>query len=188
MKKIILTIITVCIIINVFGQGEIKVNALGFLFGNYGVTYEHPMSDKVGLECILAYRNARIFELSDLIVRNEGVNAKIIGKLYLDNEKPNESWFINAYACAGTSSYFATVNPSNKLNNTSAGLGFGAGHKWLFDEKFVVESGFGMGKLFINNYSFNVSPTIDLAEFGWLFSYDFYVRLSFGYRIDYGKL
>lgn len=174
-------------------QHELKTNVLGLLFGSYGLQYEY-VTEEMGFLLGATYFNSSslsgdINEYSSFVITPEF-------RYYFNPDEDASGFFASAYFrfrsatgenWASFSDDQGTIQVSD-MKNTGMALGFTTGYKWVTRSGLVFESFFGLGRYFVNNYTYdpdipdNVLNTLFLDD---LPAFDFRFGLAVGYRIGH---
>lgn len=109
-----------------FKRNEVKLNALGLVFGGFELTYERLLNKRSSLG--LSYTTP--FQENDL---------NFAGTLYYRchfGKKPAQGFFLDAFAM-----YYGYDKESNGLirKKTDTAIGIGLGSKWVISKKIPVE-------------------------------------------------
>lgn len=147
---------------------EIKINPIGVLFGNADIGIEF-IRDGISFEVFPSFIS-RTVGITDL--RYSGLGLGAAARYYFNPEYARATkLFMAPYArFSRTSTRFA--NQDNRTNTRFA-VGFMVGYKWKSQGPITFELAFGLGRNFVNDWSFGDDFNGDRESLG---------RLAVGYR------
>ena len=179
-------------------QQDIRVNALGLFFKNYGLGYEYIINDEIAAGVYINVSNGSLLlnAINDINGSDYGYSSVSIMpefKYYYNPDFGADNRYFGAYLIYQNVSWnkLTAYDDNNNeikydMNNTSYGIGVLTGQKWVTNSGIYIESLIGIGKFFTSSIDFsdpNVEQYVDTKSYKYVSSYDFRFQVSVGYRI-----
>ena len=203
MKKIILSLLVAALSISsIMAQQDVKFNAFGMFFKNYGFGYEYVINDEMSAGVFIDYANGSLYldMLNDVGDYDYDYNRFSFSpefRFYTNPDFGADKRFFAVYARYQNVNYDNLEfhdNNTNKtikygMNNSLLGIGLSTGQKWVTNSGFYFETYWGFGRFFSSNITFDNSTVEEYynvnstAAYVYASSWDFRFQFSVGYRI-----
>ncbi len=203
MKKLILTIFVLTISVSTLkAQHDIKINALGLFFQDYGLGYEYIINESFSAGIFANYSTfPYLLSVEDYFegtahTRNSlSVSPEV--RYYLAPDFGADKRYIGAYfrykdvSWTDLSYYNNTNTPAlYNLDYSSIVLGMMTGQKWVTNSGIYFETLLGVGKALSSSTTFS-DPAAEqymednggLSEYSYVAGWDFRFQIAVGYRI-----
>ncbi len=175
-------------------QHEVKINALGLFYGNYGGAYEYGFAKKFGGNISASFYSTPVFlkKILDLGYKSKGINAEL--RYYAGKNTNSSGFFIGPYVKYIKRKYsgipfveasdFVQVNITD-ININKIALGLVTGYKGIILNNLVLGGYLGLGYNIYSNRTFT-NPEItekqkDSLPQG-LTTVNFRIGINVGYR------
>ena len=169
---------------NANAQIDVTVNPVGLLFSSFSGGVDLGFTEDMSAE-LLVSTNFNKYTIAGSEYKNNGFGVGAIGKYYFGPKNGCDKWHVGPYVKFGTGTAKFTdtttgTNVSSSIKRVSLGVGLYGGYKVVSAKNIVFDIGFGMGRNFINKWSWEdgSTSTTDLP----FLDYDFIGKLAVGYR------
>ncbi len=191
--KSLLILMAVLFSMNATAQNELKMDFAGFLWGNYGLSYEKILSNQMGVGGSANYYVITFDSFGDDDgIEFTGFNVAPEFRFYFNSRNSNSGYFAGPYVKFGqtSSNLFPYVKDEQWVDgsrtNTTVALGLGFGRKWVAPAGFVFETYSGYGKYLVDNIEYENKEQEEEYK-GYdsamsIFNFDWRVSVSVGWR------
>ncbi len=184
MKKLILTIFVLTISVSSLkAQHDIKVNALGLFFQDYGLGYEYIINESFSAGIFANYSTfPYLLSVEDYIDGTDHTRRSL-------NISPEVRYYLSPDF--GADKRYTTNDYSYyNLDYSSIVLGMMTGQKWVTNSGIYFETLLGIGKALSSSTTFS-DPVAEqqmednggLSEYSYVAGWDFRFQIAVGYRI-----
>lgn len=187
-------------------QHDVRVNFIGLLFKNYGIGYEFIINDEMGAGLSFSYSQSLLgLDTKDYSSLNitpdfrfytnpeDGADGFYFGG-YLNYAKVNLDNLSINLDTKTQDAYGNTIYADVPYNYTLTGFAIGLelGRKWVTNSGVFFETNFGFGRYLTTSHSYSDSRVEDYFKttesvgfeegIDWLYTFDYRLGLSIGYR------
>ncbi len=139
-------------------QIDVTINPIGLLFGDLNVGADFVLSENLSIEGTIGIATGSDdAAFNDAESKYFGLPITVFGKYYFNPNNGADKFYIDAWLRFVSRSYNWEGNDADLFvdySQTRVGGGFGIGYKVVSDGGFVFDIGFGAGRAFIDNTSF----------------------------------
>ena len=186
MKKYTLIAITLFYIAFTSAQVnvELKINPLGALFGSPDISAEYIVTDEFGVELAAEMHIGKYHVFSSEItddIRKSGYGFMLAAKYYFYPYDACDGFYAGLYARQNSFRVFNRVDTNYyEFNREIIAGGFMLGRKYKGDSGFLLDTGFGVGRLFVEKNQWLNEYNGD--DFDINIGFDLMWKLAIGYR------
>jgi len=206
MKKLLVTIVTVFIFSSsLLAQVDVKVNAFGLFFKNYGMGAEYIINDEISAGAFINYDSYRDLGIFLDVLSGGSANTVYSSftfspefRYYINPEDGADNRYFSAYLRYQSANWtdLETGIPDPQGNNIETlydvdnkgfAIGIGAGKKWVTNSGLYFETYYGVGKFLTNSITYSNSAVENkMKTNGNEDEYEFYAQWDLRFHISIG--
>lgn len=158
-------------------QVDVQISPIGLLWGNLGLSADFVLQDNFSVEGQIGVG----FGNEDIGLDYFSLPITAYGKYYFNPEDGADKFYADVFLRFVNRNYSADDDGTNlaEYSQTRVGGGFGIGYKVVGNSGIVFDVGFGVGRAFIDNTSFESDG--ERVEVNWP-EIMFVGKLAIGYR------
>ena len=180
-------------------QHDVKVNAIGIFFKNYGVGYEYIINEEMGagIDMNIVSGNVSLFSSFDSNVKHSSFSLTPNFKFYFSPDYGADGFYFEGYLKYKNMSdknlvyHDGTRDINYDMGFSGVALGIATGKKWVTNSGFYFETLFGFGRFLTKSFSYSDSyvegklkennPSYE-STLDFVYSWDLRFHLNVGWR------